>query len=46
MTAARNVTATFVQQFQLSVSKNGTGTGTVSSNPSGISCGGDCSAAL
>jgi hypothetical protein len=44
MTAARNVTATFVQQFQLSVSKGGTGSGSVSSNPSGISCGATCSA--
>ncbi len=30
-------------QFALTVSKLGTGTGTVTSNPSGISCGSDCS---
>lgn len=32
--------------FTLSVTKAGTGTGTVSSNPAGISCGGTCSAAF
>ena len=42
MTAVRNVTATFVRQFQLSVAKTGTGAGTVTSSPAGISCGGDC----
>jgi hypothetical protein len=44
MDAAKNVTATFTQQsFALDVSKNGTGTGTVTSSPAGINCGGDCS---
>jgi len=32
--------------FTLSVTKAGTGTGTVSSNPAGISCGGTCSASF
>jgi len=31
--------------YTLTVNKNGTGTGTVSSSPVGISCGGDCSEA-
>jgi hypothetical protein len=43
MDAAKSVTATFVPQFQLTVSKDGTGTGTVTSSPAGINCGGDCS---
>lgn len=30
------------QQYTLSVSKSGTGSGTVISNPSGINCGADC----
>ncbi|MBL8329826.1 MAG: S8 family serine peptidase [Rubrivivax sp.] len=44
MTAARSVTATFntLPRFTLSVSKSGTGSGTVSSSPAGISCGADC----
>ena len=43
MSAATSVNATFVlQQFALSVSKDGNGSGTVTSNPAGISCGGDC----
>ncbi|MEO8101620.1 MAG: putative Ig domain-containing protein [Betaproteobacteria bacterium] len=33
-------------QYTLSVSRNGTGTGTVFSEPSGIVCGGSCSASL
>jgi len=45
MDAARSVTATFtINTFTLSVSKNGTGQGTVSSNPAGIDCGTTCSA--
>ncbi len=43
MTANRYVSATFTQKktdYTLSISKNGNGT--VSSNPSGISCGTDC----
>jgi hypothetical protein len=42
-TAATSVTATFtLQQFTLSVAKNGTGSGTVTGT--GISCGATCSA--
>jgi endoglucanase len=47
MTAARSVTATFnssVTTYALTVSKAGTGAGTVTSNPSGINCGSTCSA--
>jgi hypothetical protein len=48
MTQARSVTATFnvipPQQFTLMVSKAGTGSGTVTSNPAGINCGATCSA--
>jgi hypothetical protein len=47
MSANRNCTATFnaqpVQTFGLSVTKTGTGSGTVTSSPAGINCGGDCS---
>jgi len=45
MNTARTVTATFdLQRFVLSVSKTGLGAilGSVSSSPSGISCGSDC----
>jgi hypothetical protein len=35
--------ATFEQTFQLTVSRTGTGLGSVTSTPAGISCGGDCS---
>src|SRR5206468_3414929 len=43
MNAATSVTATFnVQTFTLSVSKPGSGSGTVTSNPAGISCGATC----
>jgi hypothetical protein len=44
MKAAQSVTATFNPVFELSVTDAGTGTGTVSSSPAGISCGGTCSA--
>jgi hypothetical protein len=48
MDAAKNVTATFntsvVPTFGLSVNRNGTGTGNVSSTPNGINCGGICTA--
>lgn len=45
MTQARSVTATFtLQQFTLTVATTGTGSGTVTSNPVGISCGITCSA--
>lgn len=43
MSAARTVTATFVKTFELTVSKSGAGT--VTSAPSGINCGSDCSEA-
>ena len=44
MTAARSVTATFtLNNYALNVNKSGTGSGTVTSNPAGISCGSDCS---
>lgn len=45
MTQAVSVAATFtVQTYQLAVSLVGSGTGTVTSNPTGITCGGTCSA--
>ncbi|MHB1861345.1 MAG: InlB B-repeat-containing protein [Gemmatimonadaceae bacterium] len=49
MTGAQSVTATFTQSggasaYMLSVSRAGAGTGTVTSSPSGISCGSTCSA--
>jgi hypothetical protein len=46
MSEAKSVTATFeeVPLFTLSVSKAGTGSGTVMSSPAGINCGGTCSA--
>jgi Bacterial Ig-like domain (group 3)/Lamin Tail Domain/Divergent InlB B-repeat domain len=45
MNATRNVTATFTStQRTLSVSRNGTGTGTVTSSPAGINCGSTCTA--
>ena len=46
MTAARAVTATFntATTFALSVTRAGTGTGTVTSSPTGINCGTTCSA--
>jgi Divergent InlB B-repeat domain len=45
MSAARTVTATFnLVKYQLTVQKLGSGTGTVTSAPSGISCGATCQA--
>ena len=47
MSQTRNVTATFdlVQpNVTLTVTKSGLGTGTVTSNPSGVNCGSTCSA--
>ncbi len=42
--AARTVTVNYIlQTFNLTVSRAGTGSGTVTSSPSGISCGSDCS---
>jgi List-Bact-rpt repeat protein/fibronectin type III domain protein len=47
MNAARAVTASFgVQSFALTANKSGAGTGTVTSVPAGISCGGACSASF
>jgi Tol biopolymer transport system component len=46
MTQARSVTATFNTSgggpFTLTVAKAGTGSGSVTSSPAGINCGGDC----
>ena len=45
MDAAKSVTATFTaQSFALTLVKAGTGSGTVTSSPSGINCGSTCSA--
>jgi len=49
MDAAKSVSANFSTNagpFALTVSKSGTGTGTVASTPSGISCGTTCSASF
>ena len=49
MSAAKTVTATFALSavsYTLSVAKGGTGAGTVSSSPAGISCGATCCAAF
>ena len=47
LTQARSVTAAFtLKTFTLTVSKDGTGTGLVSSIPAGIDCGSDCSETL
>ena len=43
MDAARSCTATFGTLTTLNVSKAGSGSGTVTSSPSGINCGADCS---
>ena len=48
MSAAQNVTASFATtppaptNFALTVTKSGTGTGSISSNPGGIACGATC----
>jgi uncharacterized repeat protein (TIGR02543 family) len=42
--SVESVTANFVKQWNLTVTKGGIGTGTVTSNPSGISCGLTCTA--
>src|SRR2546427_1497511 len=44
LTAATTVTATFTPIFTLTVSKAGTGSGTVTSTPAVITCGTSCSA--
>ncbi len=44
MTAATTVTATFnINTYPLTLTKGGTGSGTVTSSPAGINCGLDCS---
>ena len=45
MSSAQSVTATFAAAptYSLTVAKTGTGTGTVTSSPSGVSCGATCS---
>jgi hypothetical protein len=45
MNAAKSVTASFGAVYTLTVAKAGTGSGTVTSNPAGITCGTDCSQA-
>jgi Divergent InlB B-repeat domain len=40
----KSVTALFTLTFSLEVEKEGTGSGTVTSSPAGINCGGTCSA--
>jgi Divergent InlB B-repeat domain len=42
ISAAETVTATFNLRHQLTVNKDGTGSGTVTSNPVGIDCGATC----
>ncbi len=43
ITEATSVTATFtLKTFALNVNKDGSGTGTLTSSPAGIDCGGDC----
>src|SRR5262249_39735853 len=44
MNADTTVTATFSPSFTLAVSKAGTGSGTVTSSPAGITCGSICTA--
>jgi uncharacterized repeat protein (TIGR03803 family) len=44
MSAAKSVTATFKAVFKLTVTKGGSGAGTVTSSPPGINCGTACSA--
>ncbi|MEW6001249.1 MAG: choice-of-anchor D domain-containing protein [Nitrospirota bacterium] len=44
VTASHAISASFaINTYSLTVSKNGTGTGTVTSSPAGINCGSDCS---
>lgn len=44
MDASRNITATFtLDTYDLTVGLDGTGGGSVNSDPPGINCGGDCS---
>jgi hypothetical protein len=47
MNAAKSVSAVFnLQTFPLTVTKSGTGTGTVTSIPAGINCGATCSSSF
>jgi surface protein len=46
MDGAKSVTATFSRLYPLTVTKAGTGTGTVSSSPAGIACGESCEASF
>jgi subtilisin family serine protease len=46
MNEATSVTATFTLQHTLSVTKGGTGTGSVTSSPAGINCGSTCAASF
>ncbi len=47
MDAAKNITATFVTNtYTLTTTKAGIGSGTITSNPAGISCGSTCSSSL
>ena len=46
MNSAKTITATFNTVSKLTVAKNGTGSGTVTSSPAGISCGSTCSASF
>jgi endo-1,4-beta-xylanase len=46
MSEARSVTATFLATFPLDVTKDGTGSGTVTSSPEGIACGSACRASF
>jgi hypothetical protein len=43
LTASQSVTARFERTARLDVARRGTGSGTVTSTPSGIACGSDCS---
>jgi len=43
ITGPATITATFARYQSLEVTKSGTGGGTVTSNPTGITCGADCS---
>jgi hypothetical protein len=43
MNSNKNVTVTFIALYTLTVTNSGNGGGTVTSNPSGINCGGTCS---
>src|SRR5207245_590459 len=46
MSAAQSVNASFTQLYTLTVTKAGSGSGTVASSPAGIDCGAMCSAAF